>query len=531
MDTQEELLGVHLRDKYSVELEDNTTKVQWVISGVPLRPTIIPDQELADCLGVAMEGQQQWNVQRVLVRDRPTKDTTIGFAVTTGATKALHKAVEEGVTISWKENDYKLHLAEFEARDENFMNVALKVHGMAEVELGMVQDWVNRLTGWDLANFKVVVLPYASEVKKFEGTAVYGIYTQHVDQLRRLYLQTLVKDDVHPEDKGGRLVTDWFCTMPFVKREETEMDFGRKIFMRGTGRVSSRNLAKTLVQQMEMIRRNAVDVFAITDGNKMETGGAFLVMSTHQQAEDILNKYGLINESGYPMQLARAYPRKVLGEKRSYAQTVGGGGGYGGYGGGFGHGGGFGGGVQGGATVEQLVEGVDRLLQEKYTHIANQESLHRQIRGGIQAEKKLFADIAHEANKVLFNRLLTYMQAIQVAVDGIGRAMAEAGGVRYERGMVTPQVHRELANIVGQKRAAAGMNTGVTDGSDLPPPIPEGATMEQCTQFMQGLLGSEVGRQFVLASGQAAGQAGQAAGQDKDKDRYSPPNMWGREKG
>jgi hypothetical protein len=427
----------------------------------------------------------------------------------------LHKAVKEGVWIKWREADWQLNFQEFEKRDSDFMNVALKLHGMQGVEEAIVKNWVQRLTGWEDIHFKVAAMPYQSVVEKHKGTKVWGVYTRHLDWLRRLYLLTQI-NKVDPTDTKGNTVEDWTAAMPYVKRSDADGDYGRKLFMRGTAKETSRQLARVLAGQLEMIREEGIDVFAINGENRMPTGGAFLVMRTHQQAAQILEKIGLVNSLGYPMDLYWAEPRKGTnedGRKRSYAETVG-----------WAPAGMAGGGTMDvGAVARETANEVDRMLQAKYQHLATKEHMQEQVRAGILAERKMFEAVAyqaaHEANKILYKKMEGYFGAIKIAVDTVGKAVAErrgdwSGSEEERRAVMTPQVNKQLANVAGQKRAApegvAGANM-----AELPGLVNAGSSAAQCSGFLDGMLQSTVGQELLRQAGNLPG----------DDGRYTPPHM------
>ena len=53
------------------------------------------------------------------------------------------------------------------------MRSPVKLHGLAEVELHMVSNWLERVTQWDRAAFKVQDMEYESNVEGYDGK-VYG---------------------------------------------------------------------------------------------------------------------------------------------------------------------------------------------------------------------------------------------------------------------------------------------------------------------------------------------------------------------
>ena len=43
----------------------------------------------------------------------------------------------------------------------------------------------------------------------------------------------------------------------------------------------------------------------------------------------------------------------------------------------------------------------------------------------MERKRRMFEEITHEGNKLLFQRLVEYFHAINVAVDRVGKALAE----------------------------------------------------------------------------------------------------------
>jgi hypothetical protein len=491
--------------------------MQWVITGLPLRPHPTGD-ELPEALG-AVTGTKI-GVTHVAVRDTGKKTSTFAFAHTEGVTKGLHQAVREGVPWQWQGKEILLRMAVYEVRDSDFMRAPLKLHGMADVEVTMLENWVGLVTDWEKHHFKVVKLGYDSEVEGFKG-AVYGIFLRSLDWARRLFFLTQIGVKHHAMDINGNEVKTWRAVMPFVDEKMREDDTHRKLFLRGTGKVSSGELAKCLAEQVELVRSSTVDVFCLKEKNTGGyTGSAFIVMQTSAECAKLMEDYVMLNKDGWAIEASWAVPRRgekrtfgtVQGERRhaaaagrAWAET------------------GQRGWVEtpppvGGAnsrTVADLVvKGVDELLRDKYPHLADAQEMQKVVMAGVEAKRQMFETISHEANKMLFTRMVDYFKAVQIAVEKVGKAVAELEGLRFEseeqrQQVMTPRVYRHVEQVVGQKRQASPSAGG---GSALPAPITEHATLGQANGFLGEMCDSEIGQQIM----------GKAAATVLD-GRYTPP--------
>ena len=176
-----------------------------------------------------------------------------------------------------------------------------------------------------------------------------------------------------------------------------------------------------------------------------------------------------------------------------------------------------------GAVARETANEVDRMLQAKYQHLATKENMQQQVRAGILAERKMFEAVAyqaaHEANKILYKKLEGYFGAIKIAVDTVGKAVADSRGHQFgseaeRQAVMTPQVNKQLADVVGQKRAAP---EGVAGASlaELPGLVNAGSSAAQCSGFLDGMLQSTVGQELLRQAGNLPG----------DDGRYTPPHM------
>ena len=345
----------------------------------------------------------------------------------------------------------------------------------------------------------MVALPYSSEKEGYDGM-VWGVYVRTLDWARRLYflLQIYADGPVQPTDKHGNDVKGWLAAMPFVEEKYRTSDVGRKIYIRNTGRVSGKELARGLARQLNLIEVYGLDVFAVTTAEGEFTGGAFLVMVNGEQAKRVLD-HVLVNTFGYAMELNWALPRK--GEKRQrewkekeqrgYVMPAG-----------------------GGPSAQEVAVAVDDMIQRRYAHIAMAETMQLTVMAGVEQKRQMFEQIVHDGNKLLFQRLIGYFKAIEVAVDKVGKALAELRGMRFEseeerRAVTTPLVTDHMKDIVGKKRNITGTSAG--GGGALPPPITEDATQDQANTFLGHMMESGVGQEMLM--------------QIIEDDRYTPPHM------
>jgi hypothetical protein len=494
------------RLEYTEELPlSSGGRIQWVISGIPLRPHPT-DKEVAEAVGAVTNTQT--NVTHVKLRDTGKKNTTFGFAHTEGVTEGLHKAVREGVPMQWQGRQVRLGLAQYVVRSSDFMKAPVKLHGMASVEKVILHAWINRVTGFDEREYKVEKLGYDSEVNGKEG-AVYGVFVRNLEWARRLYFLLQINVDKFATDVKGVDVKDWHVVMPYIGENMREDEDNRKIFLRGTGRISSKQLARCLAAQVDVIARDAVDVFCLKDKDGNYTGSAFLQMAHTEAATQIMEDYVLVNTAGYAMEADWAIPRR--GEKRSYAAAEGG----------RRYAAAAGrawteapqkgwveappGGAQPKEVAEMVVKEMDVMLMTKYPHLARANEMQKVVEAGIEAKRQMFERIVHEENKMLYNNLVGWFEGIKIAVEKIGKAVAEIEGLRFEneemrRRTMEPRVHQHIQELVGQKRQAGPAQGG---GSTLPTPVTQESSVEMANSFMGGLIENPLGQQLLGVAGRA----------------------------
>jgi hypothetical protein len=225
-------------------------------------------------------------------------------------------------------------------------------------------------------------------------------------------------------------------------------------------------------------------------------------MVDDEKAKRVLEGHVLVNTFGYTLEMNWALPRK--GEKRrrewketeqsGYVMPAGG----------------------GGPSAQEIAEAVDEMMQKKYAHITKAEAMKLTVMAGVESKRQMFEQVVHEGNKLLFQRLVGYFNAISVAVDKVGKALAELRGMRFEseeqrRAVTTPMVTGHMQEMVGKKRSMTGTSAG---GGALPTPITEEASAAQANSILGHMMECGIGQEMIMHHGSAVVNG-----------RYTPPHM------
>jgi hypothetical protein len=153
-------------------------------------------------------------------------------------------------------------------------------------------------------------------------------------------------------------------------------------------------MAKLLGSHSNFMREHVIETFVITSREKVPLNYGFIVMDTEEHRDQVVDTMEIQGLTGRQLWLQKATARK----KRQWSEVVGGDRGSGAA-------------VQAPQT-EVIVEAVDRMIQQRYHHLANPRQMRAQVEMAVEAKRPMFQAVVKAENKRLVATIAEYFNGI-----------------------------------------------------------------------------------------------------------------------